>query len=128
MIKDFRILNITTWSCLGFVGFLFFSTAVRFLARAYPILNLIFLTLLFLGIAVFIWIVLSPQFQAPFKLDALETALIIALALIFAYGDAIIRFRIRHVFPARQHHPKPPTGAPQRPPTVDAAVFRPAQR
>lgn len=128
MIKDFRTLNITTWSCIGFVGFLFLGTAVRFLARAYPILNLIFLTLLFLSLAVFIWIVLSPQFQAPFKLDALETALIIALALLFAYGDAIVRLRIHHVFPARQHQPKPPAGTPQRPPTVDAVVLRPAQR
>ncbi|MDY6936906.1 MAG: hypothetical protein SWY16_04495 [Cyanobacteriota bacterium] len=123
MIKNFRILNLTTWGCLGFVGFLLVSTAVRFLARAYPVLNLIFLTVLFLGIAVFIWILLSPQFQAPLKLDAIETAVIIALALILAYGDALVRLRlVRHVFPARQHQPdRPPASAPPIP-TVDAAA------
>ncbi|MBE9039946.1 hypothetical protein IQ235_03955 [Oscillatoriales cyanobacterium LEGE 11467] len=136
VIKDFRILNIATWGCIGFVGFQFVSTALRFLAKQYPTLNLILLTVLFLAIAIFLWIVLSPQFKVPFKLDAIETAAVVALALFFSYGDAIVRYRFnRHdstPTPEQPQQQQPPTdsGTPdfKTVKTVDAAVFRFTQR
>lgn len=133
MIKNFQFLNFTTCGCIGFVGFLFFATALRLLAKQYPTLNLILLTVLFLAIAVFIWIILSPQFKAPFKLDAIETAAVVAVALVFAYGDAIVRFRFnRHdstPTPEQPQREKPPVG-PGAPhfKTVDVAVLRSVKR
>jgi hypothetical protein len=112
MIKDFRALNILTWSCLGFITFLGITTAFRLLARHYPILNLLLLAALGISLAVFAWILLSPQISAPLKLDAIETAAIVALSLVFAYGDALVRIRPnRHDAPI-PHAPQPQTPRP----------------